>query len=326
MKSMCDAFPLARVLCVSSVFLGCSHSVLAQTCTAAVSTIAFGSVSPVRNTAINTTGTITVSCTWTSAVTFNQAQVCLNLTGGTPRSMLNGSKVLQYGLYSDSAHTVAWGATSAGTTPISTQLTRPGISGTTTQTVSVYGQVPAAQTTVKTVSNATTVYSEAIAGASTSLNYRGYTLGLLPACSQLSSNGTFSFSANASVINDCIVGATNVAFGSSAGPLSSAISANGTISVQCTNGDAYEVSLSSGNSGSLANREMKSVAGNLVNYQLYLDAAHTMPWGDGTSGSSASVGTGSGAVQSLTVYGVVPAQTSAAPGSYSDTITATINF
>jgi spore coat protein U-like protein len=311
------------LVCVS---LGWSHAASAQTCSAAVSPVAFGSVSPVRNTVVNITGTITVSCTWTSGITLNQAQVCLNLTGGTPRNMLNGTKTLQYGLYSDSNHSIAWGATSAGTTPISVQLTRPGASGTSTVNVTVYGQIPGAQTLVKTVSNATTVYTEAIASSSTSLNYGGYTLGLLPACAVLASNGTFPFTVNASVINDCNISATNLAFLPNAGPLSSAISATGTIGVQCTNGDAYNVSLSSGANGTIANRKMKSAAGNVVSYQLYLDMGHTMLWGDGSAGSVMGFGTGTGATQSLTVYGLVPAQTTPAPGSYSDTVTATINF
>ncbi|WZB69364.1 spore coat protein U domain-containing protein [Achromobacter xylosoxidans] len=40
----------------------------------------------------------------------------------------------------------------------------------------------------------------------------------------------------------------------------------------------------------------------------------------------AKTGLGSGTVQNHTVYGRVPAQTTPRPGSYSDTVTATITF
>ena len=39
-----------------------------------------------------------------------------------------------------------------------------------------------------------------------------------------------------------------------------------------------------------------------------------------------ATGSGSGNQQVITVYGQVPAQSTPAPGSYSDTITATISF
>ena len=66
--------------------------------------------------------------------------------------------------------------------------------------------------------------------------------------------------------------------------------------------------------------------GGTVGYQLYVDAAHTTPWGDGTAGTSMATGGGTGNQQVVNVYGVVPAQTTPAPGNYSDTITATISF
>jgi spore coat protein U-like protein len=70
----------------------------------------------------------------------------------------------------------------------------------------------------------------------------------------------------------------------------------------------------------------RSGGGGTVSYQLFVDSAHTTAWGDGTAGTSMSTGTGTGNQQALSVYGVVPAQKTPAPGSYSDTITATISF
>jgi spore coat protein U-like protein len=141
-----------------------------------------------------------------------------------------------------------------------------------------------------------------------------------------SSSGTFAFSANANVVNNCNISATSVAFGAT-GVLASALSATGSITAQCTNGDSFRIALNGGASGNVAARAMqRSGGGASVGYQLYLDAAHGSAWGDGTGGTATATGTGTGAQQVFTVYGQVPAQTTPAPGSYSDTITATISF
>ena len=50
-------------------------------------------------------------------------------------------------------------------------------------------------------------------------------------------------------------------------------------------------------------------------------------WGDETGGTGALTGTGSGASQTLTLYGRVPGgQPTPAIGTYSDTVTATVEF
>jgi spore coat protein U-like protein len=112
-----------------------------------------------------------------------------------------------------------------------------------------------------------------------------------------------------------------------AGVLSSALSATGTITAQCTNGDAFKISLNGGASNQVNARTMVLSGGNAtVGYQIYSDAQHTTLWGDGSSGTSAVFGTGSGNTASFTMYGVVPAQNTPQPGNYTDSVTATISF
>ena len=70
-------------------------------------------------------------------------------------------------------------------------------------------------------------------------------------------------------------------------------------------------------------RQMASGA-NRLNYNLYLDAAHTQIWGDPNPNHYDNSGwflTGS-----VTIYGLIPAGQDVAAGIYSDNITATINF
>ena len=296
----------------------------AQTCTASPSALSFGNVSPIGLSAVAATGTVCISCTWPAVTLTPSVQVCLNMGGTTPRALTIGANQLQYNLYQDAALSLPWGSTTLGTTPISVTLNKPVTGNTATTSVNFYGQITANQPTVPTTGNASTTYSQTL--SQTSLTY-GFFLLLAPGCAALTTSaGSFGFTASATVVNNCLISATNVAF-TSTGVLSSALNASGAITARCTNGDAYQIALSSGLSGSVAARQMQRTGGGgAVNYQLYTDAAHTSAWGDGTAGTTMATGTGSGNAVSITVYGRVPAQTTPMPGNYSDTITATISF
>ncbi|KVG36948.1 spore coat protein U domain-containing protein [Burkholderia ubonensis] len=301
-------------------------SARADSCSVSAPTTSFGSVSPITQLAYATTSTVSVTCTWDVVSLNTSALVCLNLTG-TPRALTNGANQMQYDLYQDAGYAQSWGAVASGTTPMSVTLTRPGVGTTANANLTVYGRIAPSQPTVPTVNNSSTVYTQTFAGNQASYSYNFAVLGIPPTpCASQASAGTFSYAANATVVNDCFISATNVAF-PAAGVLASPLTATGSISAQCTNGDAYQIALNAGGSGNVAARTMqRSGGGGAVGYQLYQDAGHTTPWGDGTGGTSMATGTGSGLAQSVTIYGRVPAQTTPAPGNYSDTITATISF
>jgi spore coat protein U-like protein len=298
----------------------------AETCTATASSVNFGNVSPIAGTAVPATGTVSITCTWSAVTLTPSVQVCLNVGGTSPRTMANGTNTMQYDLYQDAAHSLIWGSVYNGTTPISVQLNKPASGTSASTTVTYYGLIAANQPTVPTVNNGSTVYTQSFAGNQTSLNY-GFFVLLGPTCASLTTpNGTFPFTTSATVVNNCLISATNVAFGT-AGVLRSSLAAVGSISARCTNGDAFRISLNGGASGNVAARTLKQQGGGgVVNYQLYTDSARSVPWGDGTAGTSMVTGTGSGNAQAISVYGQVPAQATPAPGSYSDTITATIVF
>ena len=63
-----------------------------------------------------------------------------------------------------------------------------------------------------------------------------------------------------------------------------------------------------------------------VHYQLYQSASYATPWGDGTNGTTAVAGIGTGTSQSLTVYARVLPQATPLAGSYVDTVIATITY
>lgn len=135
--------------------------------------------------------------------------------------------------------------------------------------------------------------------------------------------------AHATVNGMCTVTATAVAFGTYS-PLTTATS-TGTISVVCTGvvgSSSATAALSSGTSGTFTARTMSNGTGGTLSYNLYTIAADSVVWGDGTGGSQTQTLTinGMGKVTvNATVYGFVPSQ-DPAPGSYSDTITVTVNY
>jgi spore coat protein U-like protein len=305
---------------------GVSGHADAQTCTASSSGVMFGSVNPIAMSAVAATGTIDVTCTWPAVTLLPSVLVCLNLGGTSPRALVNGTNQLSYDLYTDMGHTIAWGSALTGGTPISVTLNKP--TGTSlTTTVTVYGQVGANQPTVPTVNNATTQYTQSFTAANTSINY-GFYLLLGPTCATLTtSNGSFPFTVSAPVTNNCTITATNIGF-APAGLLSSALSATGSINARCTNGDAFRIAINGGSSGNVVARKMVRMdgSGGAVSYQLYVDQSHTSAWGDGTNGTTMATGVGTGNQQVITVYGQVPAQSTPAPGSYQDTVMATISF
>lgn len=313
----------ALLVCMLLLVGGRAH---AETCTATASSIDFGSVSPISGAAVAATGTVSITCTWSAVTLTPSVEVCLNVGFTSPRTMSNGANTMQYDLYEDAAHSQIWGSVTNGTTPLSVQLSKPATGTSATTTLTYYGLIAANQPTVPTINDSNTVYTQSFAGSETSLNY-GFFLLVSPTCASLTTtDGTFPFTSSATVVNNCLISATNVSFGT-AGVLSSSLTAAGSISARCTNGDAFRISLNGGASGNVAARTLlQQGGGGIVNYQLYTDSAYSVPWGDGTAGTSMVTGTGSGNAQAISVYGQVPAQSTPAPGNYSDTITATIVF
>lgn len=110
------------------------------------------------------------------------------------------------------------------------------------------------------------------------------------------------------------------------GVLTSAVTANGSISVQCTNTLPYTIALGPGaGTGATTSARKMTGGGATVNYALYRDAGMTQNWGS-VAGTDTSAGIGNGAVQTLAVYGQVPAQTTPTAAAYADTVAVTITY
>ena len=125
---------------------------------------------------------------------------------------------------------------------------------------------------------------------------------------------TTTFTVTANVTGACTVSATNLAFGTY--PLASAanIDAASTITVNCPNLLPYTVSVVTPTA-----RQMTGPAAATLNYGLYSDAGRTTGF--------TNVGAGTGANQTINVYGRVPSgQSPTSQGAFSDTVTVTVTY
>lgn len=149
-------------------------------------------------------------------------------------------------------------------------------------------------------------------------------------------SATNSLTVQATVSANCTVTAATLDFGSYDPLVTHAatdLAVSQALTIKCTKGTAAtSIDLSPGANFS-GTRRMLGAPGNFLNYELYKEATHTNVWTTGAgTGVVPAASTGknnpltfsSGAA--LAVFGMVPRDQDVATGSYSDTVTITINF
>lgn len=137
-----------------------------------------------------------------------------------------------------------------------------------------------------------------------------------------------TMSVTATVTANCTVSTTALAFGNVNTLSGSNVDSTGGLSIRCTNGTAWSASsgVGSGSGASYASRRM-TLGANLLTYNIYTTATRTIVWGNGTAGTQAIAGTGTGVAQAVTVYGRVGlGQTSVPAGAYADTVAVTVTY
>lgn len=129
--------------------LGCQNAwalTVLQGCTVATVPVSFGTYNPLSGTPLTAAGTVTVTCTALASL-LEQWTIALsqgNSGNFNSRSMLNGTSVLSYNLYTSAAYTTIWGDGS-GTTGIVTSPVIVLQVGTASFSYPVYGVIPAGQ-------------------------------------------------------------------------------------------------------------------------------------------------------------------------------------
>ncbi len=128
----------------------------------------------------------------------------------------------------------------------------------------------------------------------------------------------------------CTLSSTGVSFGTYDVFDPSPLASTGGITYFCGPPNLpIEVHLGTGGSGSFLPRRMANGAERLA-YNLYLDPAGTLIWGDGTGGTSVLTGTTgppgppSGRTFTVTIYGRVPPEQDVTAGVYTDTVVVTL--
>ncbi|MBU3719487.1 MAG: spore coat protein U domain-containing protein [Burkholderiaceae bacterium] len=133
--------------------------------------------------------------------------------------------------------------------------------------------------------------------------------------------GSTNFDVSIQVNATCAISASNMAFGSITTGTTSNSDATSTLTVNCSNGTPYTISL--GNGANFSNVRRMAWGGSYIEYSLFQDNSRTTQW----SLTQTKSGTGNGADQSITVYGRVPSgQVITNTGSYGDTVVATITY
>lgn len=130
----------------------------------------------------------------------------------------------------------------------------------------------------------------------------------------------------------CSVSTSNVNFGNYNPTASTPTDTSGTVSVNCTGlaslFGSIDVSASWGASGNSSQRTLKQGASSL-NYNLYVDSARSLKFGDGNGGTSTMSAPLNGLLvfnQSLPFYARMPARQWVKPGAYSDSIVITVTY
>jgi spore coat protein U-like protein len=120
---------------VQAVFLG--------TCSVTATNVAFGVYTPL--TQLNSTGTVSVTCSGVSLPTIVPVVISLNAgsSGGTfaARLMASGANRLSYNLYTASNDLNIWGDGTGGSVVVNATVSVP-IIGSGLTNVTVYGQIP----------------------------------------------------------------------------------------------------------------------------------------------------------------------------------------
>ncbi|ASV83826.1 spore Coat Protein U domain protein [Ochrobactrum quorumnocens] len=311
---------------IAALFLSVTSAsvVIAQTCTSTISDMNFGTVNLQAGGAIDTTAVLSVTCSSSLNLQLLM-RVCPNLnagsggSSGSTRLMTNGANTLSYQFFQDANRTVLWGSstnTTLGSVP-AIDVIAP-ILGPGTATRTIYGRILGSQ-----ASKLAGTYLSMFSGGQARINYVRYLLGA-PDCSTVADNPIQpSFNVQAIVNRSCTVSASPLNFGTHSA-MTSNIDANGALTINCTLGLPYSISLNGGLSNAQPTQRRMTLGSTAIIYGLYSNSTRTVPWGN-TAGQIVSR-TGTGATESVPVYGRVAPQATPTSGVYTDTVVVTINY
>ena len=307
-------------LVLTTLFLLFSVSLAqAAVCTVHIGDLDFGHVDAIGNSEAPASADVVIGCDDITAGT-TTITMCGNLgaggggeTGGI-RQSFSGSDALGFVLYTAGGTTVPWGSTSTPELGTPFEIDIPVSGSTADLTTRLNGAVPAGQQSTPvgdyranfSLSDAVFTYAEGNLDCSAPA---GGTDALAP------------FAVTASIVDNCLLETSNLDFGT-AGIIGDYIDADTSLSLTCTPGTHYDISIDGGASGDPTHRLLHAGT-DTVTYGLYSNPGHSINWGI-AAGQTVS-GSGSGAEEQYPVYGRIPPQPAAA-GAYADTVVVTITY
>lgn len=287
---------MRKILAVAFFFLMAMMPAWAGQCTGVWSSgIVFGNYSGAQ---IAVSGTVSVLCPVGVSYSLGMDAGSYGTSVYSRQMMSNGS-YLSYQMYSNAAHTLVWG-NSAATGWVS------GVGTGVTQSYTVYGLLPGSQV-----------------GSAFYTMYFDYPTVTAYVGGVADSSGTFP-QVETYMMPHCGIGSSTLNFGTYSG---TQLTGTATMQVICGSGVGYTVSLDAGvgSGATTSNRLMTNAGSATLKYSLYRDSGMTLNWGN-VQGTDTVAGSGTGATQTITIYGKLPGSQSATTGTYTDTVTATITY
>lgn len=123
----------------------------------------------------------------------------------------------------------------------------------------------------------------------------------------------------------CTISTTPIAFGAYNVFSSAPVDSVGSLLFNCSGTNNVSIAISQGQSGTFQPRALRNGAESLY-YNLFLDAARSTVWGNGSGGTQTYVTDPGKDDVSVTIYGRIPPQQDVTFGAYGDSVTVTINF
>ncbi|HKB79430.1 MAG TPA: spore coat U domain-containing protein [Thermoanaerobaculia bacterium] len=264
----------------------------------------FGTYTPFSSAPVTATAAFQFTCTPPATAT-------LILSRGVsptynPRTMTRTvapAYTMNYNLFMDAANAIIWGDGTSGTQYL-TFTASPGnkiIGGT------IYGTIPG-NLDVAPGTYTDTIQATLDWGTGSSQQF---------------------FTVTATVSAECTVSTSAVSFG-----LYDPVSANaaapkdatGTVNVYCTAGTLATVALDLGSHAAGSTRKMLGGTGDLLQYELYRDAARTVVWNAVNTDSGTSASKTTPINGGFMAYGRIFAGQDVRIGGYSDTVLVTVNY
>ena len=137
---------------------------------------------------------------------------------------------------------------------------------------------------------------------------------------------TTTFQVSATVLGSCAVSATSLAFGNYDQAAVTPLDATNTVTVNCTIGTVYNIGLGAGGgTGATVDIRKMSTGANTLDYTIYKETGRTTVWGNTVSTNTISA-TALVTPTVHTAYGRVSTGQNVPAGTYTDTITVTVNY